>query len=44
MNTGQDIKRTKNGLLTTVFAQFGENSSINYALEGAVEAAGSTIQ
>jgi glycerol kinase len=42
MNTGEEIVQSNNGLLTTVLYKFKNDKSI-YALEGAVEVAGSAI-
>ena len=44
MNTGKEIKPSKNGLLTTVGYQLGPNADCIYALEGAVAVCGSSIQ
>jgi glycerol kinase len=43
LNTGTDIVRSKNGLLTTVCYQFGDQPA-RYALEGSVAVTGSAIQ
>ncbi len=43
LNTGTDIVRSKNGLLTTVCFKFG-NEPARYALEGSVAVTGSAIQ
>lgn len=43
LNTGPDIVRSKNGLLTTVGYQFGDQAPI-YALEGSIAMAGATVQ
>ena len=43
LNTGNEIVRSKNGLLTTVCYQFG-NQPAMYALEGSVAVTGSAIQ
>ncbi len=43
MNTGNEIVRSKNGLLTTVGYQFGDQPTV-YALEGSIAMAGATIQ
>ena len=43
LNTGTDIVRSKNGLLTTVCYKFG-NQPAMYALEGSVAVTGSAIQ
>src|SRR6202012_3983659 len=43
LNTGEDIVRSKNGLLTTVCYQFGSNKPI-YALEGSIAVTGSAVQ
>lgn len=42
-NTGEEIVRSKNGLLTTVGYKLGEDAT-HYALEGSVAVAGSLIQ
>ena len=44
MCTGYTPQISKHGLLTTVYGKFGENKKIMYALEGAVECAGSTVK
>ena len=43
LNTGQEIVASKNGLLTTVCYQFGEEKAV-YALEGSVAIAGALVQ
>lgn len=43
LNTGTEIVRSKNGLLTTVLFQLGDQS-VHYALEGSVAVTGSAIQ
>ena len=43
LNTGRDIVRSKNGLLTTVGYQFGDQPPI-FALEGSIAMAGATVQ
>ena len=43
LNTGSDIVRSKNGLLTTVCYKFGDQPA-RYALEGSVAVTGSAIQ
>ena len=43
LNTGTEIVRSKNGLLTTVCFKFGDQSA-HYALEGSVAVTGSAIQ
>lgn len=43
LNTGTDIVRSKNGLLTTVCYKFGDEPA-KYALEGSVAVTGSAIQ
>ena len=43
LNTGTDIVRSNNGLLTTVCFKFGEEPA-RYALEGSVAVTGSAIQ
>lgn len=42
MNTGQEVIRSKHGLLTTIAA--GDGTEVNYALEGSIFAAGAVIQ
>ena len=43
VNTGDRPMHSKNGLMTTVYGQFGPSKPISYALEGAIEAAGSCV-
>src|ERR1700677_3003823 len=43
LNTGQELVRSKNGLLTTVCYQFGSDKPI-YALEGSIAVTGSAVQ
>lgn len=43
LNTGTEIVKSKNGLLTTVLFKFGEGP-VHYALEGSVAVTGSAIQ
>ncbi|MBX3050155.1 MAG: glycerol kinase GlpK [Caldilineaceae bacterium] len=43
LNTGEEIVHSRNGLLTTVCYQFGENRPV-FALEGSIAMAGATIQ
>jgi glycerol kinase len=43
LNTGEEIVRSKNGLLTTVCYKFGDQPA-KYALEGSVAVTGSAIQ
>jgi glycerol kinase len=43
VNTGEDIVRSENGLLTTVAYRLGENKPV-YALEGSIAVTGSLIQ
>jgi glycerol kinase len=43
LNTGEDIVRSKSGLLTTVCYQFGGNKPV-YALEGSIAVTGSAVQ
>ena len=43
LNTGTDLVRSQNGLLTTVCYQFG-NSKPVYALEGSIAVTGSAVQ
>jgi glycerol kinase len=43
LNTGEDIVRSANGLLTTVCYQFGDAKPV-YALEGSIAVTGSAVQ
>jgi glycerol kinase len=43
LNTGEELVRSKNGLLTTVCYQFGTDKPI-YALEGSIAVTGSAVQ
>src|SRR6202167_5056409 len=43
LNTGEEVVRSKNGLLTTVCYQFGEQKPV-YALEGSIAVTGSAVQ
>jgi glycerol kinase len=43
VNTGEEIVRSKNGLLTTVAYQLGD-APVNYALEGSIAVTGSLVQ
>jgi glycerol kinase len=43
LNTGTEIVRSENGLLTTVCYQFGDSAPV-YALEGSIAVTGSAIQ
>src|ERR1700734_2478037 len=43
LNTGEELVRSKNGLLTTVCYQFGDAKPI-YALEGSIAVTGSAVQ
>ncbi|MBO0841625.1 MAG: glycerol kinase GlpK [Nocardioides sp.] len=43
LNTGQELVRSKNGLLTTVCYQFGDQPP-TYALEGSIAVTGSAVQ
>jgi glycerol kinase len=43
LNTGEELVRSKNGLLTTVCYQFGSDKPI-YALEGSIAVTGSAVQ
>jgi glycerol kinase len=43
LNTGEEIVRSHNGLLTTVCYQFGDKPAV-YALEGSIAMAGATVQ
>ncbi|KGN33635.1 glycerol kinase [Knoellia sinensis KCTC 19936] len=43
LNTGTEIVRSKNGLLTTVAYQFGSSAPV-YALEGSIAVTGSAVQ
>lgn len=43
LNTGGEIVRSNNGLITTVLWQLGKDAEVAYALEGAVAVAGSGV-
>ncbi len=43
LNTGNELVRSKNGLLTTVCYQFGSDAPV-YALEGSIAVTGSAVQ
>ena len=43
LNTGQELVRSRNGLLSTVAYQFGDEPPV-YALEGSIAMAGATVQ
>ena len=43
LNTGEELVRSKNGLLTTVCYQFGSGKPV-YALEGSIAVTGSAVQ
>ncbi|GAA3606261.1 glycerol kinase GlpK [Kineosporia mesophila] len=43
LNTGNELVRSKNGLLTTVCYQFGDSAPV-YALEGSIAVTGSAVQ
>jgi glycerol kinase len=43
LNTGNELVRSKNGLLTTVCYQFGKEAPV-YALEGSIAVTGSAVQ
>jgi glycerol kinase len=43
LNTGEELVRSKNGLLTTVCYQLGEQKPV-YALEGSIAVTGSAVQ
>jgi glycerol kinase len=43
LNTGTDLVRSKNGMLTTVCYQFGADAPV-YALEGSIAVTGSAVQ
>src|SRR6202167_1977790 len=43
LNTGEELVRSKNGLLTTICYQFGTNRPI-FALEGSIAVTGSAVQ
>ena len=43
LNTGEEIVRSQNGLLTTVGYKFGDQPTV-YALEGSIAMAGATVQ
>ena len=44
LNTGGEIVRSNNGLITTVLWQLGKDAEVAYALEGAVAVAGSGVR
>ncbi len=44
MNTGDEVKASKHGLLTTVAWKLGPEAKLQYALEGSVFCAGSAVQ
>ena len=43
LNTGEEVVRSKNGLLTTVCYKFGDQPAV-YALEGSIAVTGSAVQ
>jgi len=43
LNTGEELVRSKNGLLTTVCYKFGDKPAV-YALEGSIAVTGSAVQ
>lgn len=43
MNTGNELKLSKNGLITTIAYQFG-NQPVHYALEGSIAIGGALVQ
>ncbi|XP_028779157.1 glycerol kinase-like [Neltuma alba] len=43
-NTGQNIVRSKHGLLTTLAFKLGPKAQTNYALEGSIAIAGAAVQ
>ncbi|MGN6598318.1 MAG: glycerol kinase GlpK [Actinomycetales bacterium] len=43
LNTGNEVVRSKNGLLTTVCYKFGDDAPV-YALEGSIAVTGSAVQ
>jgi glycerol kinase len=43
LNTGTELVRSKNGLLTTICYQFGEDAPV-FALEGSIAVTGSAVQ
>jgi glycerol kinase len=43
LNTGTELVRSKNGLLTTVCYKFGDDAAV-YALEGSIAVTGSAVQ
>jgi glycerol kinase len=43
VNTGEDLVRSENGLLTTVCYQFGDHAPV-FALEGSIAVTGSAVQ
>lgn len=44
MNTGEDIVRSNNGLLSTIAWQLGEENPVTYALEGSIFVSGSVMK
>ena len=44
MNTGEEIKYSNHGLLTTAAWKLGPEAPMNYAVEGAVFCAGASVQ
>ncbi|KAG8339535.1 FGGY family of carbohydrate kinases N terminal domain [Trypanosoma vivax] len=44
MNVGEEVRFSKNGLLSTVAFQVGKNGSCHYALEGSIACAGATVE
>jgi glycerol kinase len=44
LNTGDEIVRSRHGLLSTVLWQLGEDGPVSYALEGSVFVAGAAVQ
>lgn len=44
LNTGQEIRRSRHGMLTTIAWQLGPKGPVEYALEGSVFIAGAAVQ
>ncbi|CAI0474421.1 unnamed protein product [Linum tenue] len=44
LNTGEEIVKSKHGLLTTLAYKLGPNAPTNYALEGSIAIAGAAVQ
>ncbi|KAL5072441.1 hypothetical protein RYX36_011425 [Vicia faba] len=44
LNTGEEVVKSKHGLLSTIAFKLGPNAPTNYALEGSVAIAGAAVQ